>query len=211
MPAPGLFLLPGAGKVKKGWGFMEKEPKEIKVTDIPAWRKLTPVVYLEKWISAIETGLDLAGAILIAFIMFFTTVGIIGRYVFNHPIYGKVEITELVMAGVVFFGIAFTQRVGGHVRMGLLVERVTKGRAYHLVEFFTLLCALFAFIIFTICTAKSALYDLSIGGITPLLYLPTWPSKLCIPIGSFFLCIRLTIQLIQHLSQAIAGVEKREL
>jgi C4-dicarboxylate transporter DctQ subunit len=178
---------------------------------IAAWRNVLPLVAIDKWATRIETGINLIGAMLIAFVMFMSATGIIMRYVFNKPIYGKVEITELVMAGIVFFGLAYTQKVGGNVRMSFVIERYIKGRSYHIVEALTLLISLFTFIILTITTLDSALYDLGFHGITPNLYLPIWPSKMAIPVGCFFLCIRLAIQFTQHLTQAFAGVENREL
>jgi C4-dicarboxylate transporter DctQ subunit len=178
---------------------------------IAAWRKIPPLVAINKWVTRIDTGVNFIGALLIAFVMFMSAAGIIMRYVFNKPIYGKVEITELVMAGIVFFGLAYTQKLGGHVRMSFVIERFIKGRAYHIVEAFTLLISLFTFIILTVTTLDSALYDLEFHGITPNLYLPIWPSKMTVPVGCFFLCIRLVIQFTQHLTQALAGVENREL
>ena len=177
----------------------------------PVWRQIPLLVSMNRWISRCDTYLDMLGAFLIAFIMFFTTAGILARYLFNSPIYGKVEITELIMAGVVFFGAAYTQKLGGHIRMSFVVERYLKGRALHVVEAFTLLLSLLGFILITVTTFQSALYDYQFQGYTPNLYLPIWPSKMCVPLGTFFLCIRLAVQLTQHLLQAVAGQEQREL
>lgn len=190
---------------------MAQHHEKAKMDDMPAWRRLGPLVIVNKWVTTVETFLNLAGACLIAFVMFFTATGIIMRYAFNAPIYGKVEITELVMAGLVFFGLAYTQRIGGHVRMSFVVERYIRGRARHVVESLTLLFSLFTFVVITISTLDSTLYDLKIHGITSNLYLPTWPSMLCIPLGSLFLCVRLTVQSIQHICQAVVGVERSEL
>ena len=179
--------------------------------NIAAWRKIPQLVAINKWVTRIDTSVNFLGAVLIAFVMFLTSAGILMRYVFNKPIYGKVEITELVMAGIVFFGLAYTQKLGGHVRMSFVIERYIKGRSYHIVEALTLLIALFTFIVLTVTTLDSALYDLEFHGITPNLYLPIWPSKMAVPVGCFFLCIRLAIQFTQHLTQAFTGIENREL
>ena len=170
------------------------------------------ISHIDRWVSPMESGLNFAGASLIGFMMLFTMTEIVGRYLLNRPIKGHVEIVEMVMAGVVFLGLAFTQKVGGHVRMELFVVRVLKGRARLIVESFTLLLALFVFAIILVYSLEaSVVYSLRMGDITPLLYLPTWPAKLCIPIGSLLLCVRLVIEIIQHLSQAVVGVERREL
>lgn len=178
--------------------------------EMPAKKGL--ISHIDRWVSPMESGLNFAGAALIGFMMLFTMTEIVGRYLFNRPIKGHVEIVEMVMAGVVFLGIAFTQRVGGHPRMELFVVRVLKGRVRLIVESFTLLLALFTFAIIVVYSVEaSVFYSLKMGDTTPLLYLPTWPAKLCIPIGSFVLCLRLVIEIIQHLPQAVVGVEQREL
>ena len=169
------------------------------------------ISHMERWLSPIESVLNIAGALLICFMMLFTMSEIIGRYLFNRPIKGHVEIVELVMAGVIFLGIAFTQKVGGHPRMELLLTRVVKGRLRLIVESSTLLLALFVFAIIVVWSLEaSVVYSLKMGDSTPLLLWPTWPSKLCIPVGCFILCLRLVIEIIQHIS-AVVGVERREL
>ena len=187
---------------------MGEHPKEKLEGEMPARKQL--ISYIDRWVSPVETGLNIVGAVLIGFLMLFTVGEIVGRYLFNSPIKGHVEIVQLTMAGVVFLGIAFTQKVGGHVRMEFVVNAL-KGRLRLIVESFTLLLALFIFAMITVYSLQDTLYCLSIGDNTPLLYWPTWPSKLCIPVGSFFLCLRLVLQIIQHLSQAVVGVERGEL
>lgn len=190
---------------------MQEYQKKTETSEIARWERSKLLIHLNKWLSAIEGRLNIAAAVLIMFIMLLTISEIIMRYVFNMPLSGYFEVVELVMAGAIFFGLAFTQRVGGNVRMELFIARVVKGRAYHLTECLTLLLALFVFAIITIYSLQSSFYDLKVGGTTYVLYLPTWPSKFCIPIGSFFLCLRFGIQIIQHSLQVVAGVEKREL
>ena len=177
----------------------------------PAWKKSPLLRIIDGKIRHIEDWLNLASVFIIMFLMFFATSEIVGRYFFNSPIPGHVEIVELIMAGVVFFGIAYTERVGGHVRMELFLTHVLKGRAYHVAEATTAILSLFVYVFILIYTFKASLFAYQIGDNTAYLYWPTWPSKFAIPIGCFFLCIRFLIEIIQHVSQAIAGVEMREL
>lgn len=48
---------------------------------------------------------------------------VVGRYVFNRPILGTMEISEVLLAGVLFFGWAYTQATRGHIRVNLLLPR----------------------------------------------------------------------------------------
>ena len=177
----------------------------------PAWKRIPLLQAIEGKIRIIEDWLNLCSVFIIMFLMFFATAEILGRYLFNSPIPGHVEIVELIMAGVVFFGIAYTERVDGHVRMELFVTRVLKGRAYHIAEVITAALSLFVYIFILIYTFKSSVFSYQMGDNTAYLYWPTWPSKFAIPLGSLFLCIRFIIEIIQHMSQAITGIEMRDL
>jgi C4-dicarboxylate transporter DctQ subunit len=177
----------------------------------PAWKRIPFLPAIEGKIRIIEDWLNLCSVFIIMFLMFFATAEILGRYLFNSPIPGHVEIVELIMAGVVFFGIAYTERVDGHVRMELFVTRVLKGRAYHIAEVITAALSLFVYVFILIYTFKSSVFSYQMGDNTAYLYWPTWPSKFAIPLGSLFLCIRFIIEIIQHSCQAIAGIEMRDL
>jgi len=177
----------------------------------PVWKKFSPLRVFDGGLRHIEDWLNLASVFIIMFLMFFASAEVIGRYVFNHPIPGHLEIVELIMAGVVFFGVAYTERTGGHVRMELFVTKVLRGRSYHIAETITTAASLLAFIFILIYTTKSSWDAYQFGDVTADAYLPTWPSKFAIPFGSFFLCIRFAIEIIQHLSQAIAGGEFRDI
>ena len=187
------------------------EDSQLSNGQTPAWKRSFVLRIIDGNIRHIEDWLNLASVFIIMFLMFFATTEIVGRYIFNTPVPGHVEIVELIMAGVVFFGIAYTERVGGHVRMELFVTRVLKGRSYHIAEALTAALSLFVYVFILIYTFKASVFAFQMGDNTAYLYWPTWPSKFAIPLGSFFLCIRFLIEIIQHVTQALAGVEMRDL
>ena len=188
-----------------------EEDARLSNVQSPIWKRFFLLRVIEGNLRHIEDWLNLASVFIIMFLMFFATAEILGRYLFNSPIPGHVEIVELIMAGVVFFGIAYTERVGGHVRMELFVTRILKGRGYHIAEAITVTLSLFVYLFILVYTFKFALFSFQVGDTTAYIYWPTWPSKFAIPLGSLFLCIRFVIELIQHVSQAMAGVEMRDL
>ena len=166
--------------------------------------------YLDKGNAYIETVLNVTGVIFIVILMLFTASEIIARYVFTSPIPGYVEDVELIMAAIVFLGIGYTQRVGAHIRMDMLITRLT-GRFYHIAEALALLLALVGFGIICISSFQFTLDAYQVGDVTEYLYTPTWPSKLCVPLGSFFLCTRFIIQIIKNIAQAVVGAKIKEL
>jgi len=184
--------------------------QEAEAPRIAVWKRFPGAVAMDRWVAKVEDWLNVAGVILIAVMGSVTVVAVIGRYVFRWALRGQVDITEILMAGIVFLGLAFTLRVGGHIRIEFFVGML-KGRFYHLSEFSTLLLSLFLFAVTFISSLRFTIDAWVVGDITGEVYLPTWPAKLCIAIGSLLICLRLVIMLIQHMSQAIAGIERKEL
>lgn len=142
------------------------------------------------------------GAILVMFIMFMAVGEVSGRYFFNAPIPGHLEIVELTMAAIVFLGISYTQRIGGHIRMEIFINSL-KGRMYHIFEIINIALPLAVFVVIAIHSFEFAYQAFQYGDITPHLHWVTWPSKICVPIGVGLLCIRFAIQLVQHILQAV--------
>ena len=125
------------------------------------------------------------GVVFILILMFFTASEIIARYIFTWPIPGYVEDVELIMAAIVFLGIGYTQRVGAHIRMDMVVTRLN-GRFYHIAEALSLLLGLIGFGIICVSSFLFTVDAYQVGDVTEYLYTPTWPSKLCVPIRKFF-------------------------
>ena len=177
----------------------------------PVWKRWTRFAAFEGKVRRIEEWMNLASVFIIMYLMFFATAEIVGRYLFNAPIPGHVEIVELIMAGIVFLGIAHTEHLGAHVRMELFITKVLRGRGYHIAEVVSILLSLFVYGFILVYSLKSTIFSFQMGDSTTYLYWPTWPSKLAIPVGSFFLCVRFLIEIIQHTAQVIEGVEMRDL
>lgn len=52
--------------------------------------------------------------------MCLTMLDVVGRYFLNFPILGSVELTELLMVGVIFSGIALSSASRGHITVDLI-------------------------------------------------------------------------------------------
>ncbi|MBY6091890.1 TRAP transporter small permease [Maritimibacter alkaliphilus] len=65
----------------------------------------------------------LCGVILLV-MMGLTVVDVIGRYVFNSPLVGATELTELLLAAVVFIGLPAVSLDDEHVTVDLLTSRL---------------------------------------------------------------------------------------
>lgn len=178
----------------------------------PRWlsvcRWLAPLRWIYRGYSAVEGGIFFASMCIIVGFMLLVTVEVVGRYVFNKPIYGQLEVVEILLPGLVFAGMAYVQRKQSHVRLDLFLCRL-KGKAYHGTECLIMAIAFIPMAMVAIYATKHALSLRELGSSTALLGLPHWPFAICVGIGCAFASIRLIISLIQHFV-AFLGKEGRE-
>lgn len=74
--------------------------------------------------QAVNTGLHyLAGALIIG-VVAITVYNVVGRWLFDTPLRGTVELTELAMVGIVYLGLAYAQQQDGHITVDLLYQRL---------------------------------------------------------------------------------------
>lgn len=150
---------------------------------------------IEKLLGTTEKALNFMAAVGVLLLTAIVTLQIVARYVFGKAIPGIFESAELLMVAIVFLGLAYIQSVNGHVRMELLVNRMSRVRR-RTMEGFTLLLSLVLFVAITYKSGQNAHLAWRIGDVTMgLINFPTWPAKMLVPIGAGLLCLRLVAQL----------------
>lgn len=149
---------------------------------------------VDRFMARIEDAFNIVAAMVIFLLMFFMVAEVVGRKIFNAPIPGAIDWIEVSMATFAFMGAAYCQRLGGHIRMDLVISNF-RGRFLWCVE---ALATSFAMLYIFVVVRRSFMHFLrayEIGDSTIDTQLPVWPSKLIVPIALSLLFIRLTIQL----------------
>ncbi|MEO1686875.1 MAG: TRAP transporter small permease, partial [Pseudomonadota bacterium] len=75
----------------------------------------------------VESLLNLIGGLVILGVMLLSVANIVGRTVFNMPVPGYIDWMMQLVPVMAFMGLAYVQRLGGHIRMDLVVGAL-KGR-----------------------------------------------------------------------------------
>ncbi|MDE0348872.1 MAG: TRAP transporter small permease [Gammaproteobacteria bacterium] len=157
----------------------------------------------DRLLGRVENGLNLLAGVLIFALMLLGVVQIVLRTVFDAPIFGYIDVVEVAMVGFAVLSIAFVQRVGGHVRMEMLVGKLA-GRVKWLVE--ALGTGLAAFIVAVLIPYSWAHFEraFEFGDSTIDIELITWPAKLVVPVALSVLLLRLAVQFGGYLRLAAA-------
>lgn len=155
----------------------------------------------EKGVRKIINILCYIGMGLLAILMFLGTFDVIGRYFFNKPIKGAYEISEILLAGIVFFGLAYALSVGGHVRVETFVT-LFRPRARAIVGFITTFLSLIIFVLIGWQGAILAMKSWEHHRLIDVIFIPIAPFQLLVPIGAMAVCLELIVQLLNHFSSA---------
>ncbi len=158
----------------------------------------------EKGIRFIENALVyLCNAIFMA-MMFLGTADVIGRGIFNKPITGTYELSEVMMGAIVLLGWAYTQRMGEHVSVDLVYNIFPK-KMKDITNTIVTFLVLVLFVFITIHSWDSAYNNMLEGRHFIILDFPSWPFYFLVPVGGFFICLELMVQL----AYFIAGLGKK--
>ncbi len=148
---------------------------------------------LNKGLMPIEDVANLLAACAIMALMLLGVLQIVLRTIFNTPITGYIDLVELSMASMAFLGAAYTQRLGSHIRMELLIGRL-KGRGLWAAEALGAALAMFIIGVLIYYSFGHFLRAYTLGDTTIDAEYPTWPSKLLVPIAFSIWWCRLALQ-----------------
>ena len=146
----------------------------------------------------LESVLNLAAALVILAVMFIGVFQVFGRKLISLPIPGYVDVIETLMAVFAFVSIAYTQRLGGHVRMEIILKRL-RGRGLWILELLGTLTVIAIVAILAWFGYEHFLRAWTIGDSTIDVQIPLWPSKLLVPFAFGVLLVRLFIQVLGFL------------
>jgi C4-dicarboxylate transporter, DctQ subunit len=148
----------------------------------------------DRFLIPFEDAANFIAAAFIFLLMVLGCVQIFTRTILNDPMPGYIDMVELSMAGMAFLGAAYTQRMGAHVRMELVLGML-KGRAYWFAEIVGTALAMLLVAVLVVYGWDHFIRAYELGDTTIDAKIPIWPSKLLVPIAFAFWFLRLGVQL----------------
>jgi TRAP-type C4-dicarboxylate transport system permease small subunit len=139
----------------------------------------------------------------VAVMMSYGFVDVWGRFLFNHPLHGTFELSELLMVAVVFLSLASCQAQDRHMRVDFLFTIVSK-RVRAVVESITCVCGIVVCGLLGWFSIGPAWYSWTIREVTwGIISFPVYPAKFVVVVGAGLL----GVQLILDLAGIIMGSE----
>ena len=168
--------------------------------------------HIDRLMGVVTSLLNMAGTILIFFLLVIINIDVFGRYFLNRPVVGVVEMVIVATTAVVYFQIAHALREGRMVKvdtlLGILERRrprsasVVKG-LYNIIG-----AATFALIMYyTYPFLERTLASGDVYG-NPLVFgVPKWPVRLVMLIGCGAVVLQFLVLAAKDFIAALDGVE----
>jgi TRAP-type C4-dicarboxylate transport system permease small subunit len=139
------------------------------------------------------------GVAIICIIILLVVANVIGRYGFRNPLLGHVETVQLLSVALVFFIMAYTECIDGHIKVNLVTRLLSKRVQRILGVITTFLGVVFA----AVMCYRGVVYGFA--NIFPLLtqtealFIPYAPFVFCLALGSLLLALALLINCLRYI------------
>ncbi|GIK81422.1 MAG: TRAP transporter small permease [Pseudorhodoplanes sp.] len=154
---------------------------------------------LDRGLAWVEMALNAVGGVIMVLLAAAVLVDVIARYFLNYSIPGLYELMQLGLVIIVYFGIAYAQQKGDHVRIELLDRDTWPGLQKALLTIGEAAGATFCALVFW-RAGQNALVAWETGDtMSGLIPWPTWPAVAAVPLGFLLLGLRLLFDMVKRL------------
>jgi TRAP-type transport system small permease protein len=153
--------------------------------------------FLNRWLNRIDTYLNYISAAAIFFMMLLIVLDVVLRATINKPIVGVLEFTgEYLLVTIVFFGISYAYLHKEHVRVEIIVDRLSKS----VQRIFLIISNVIGIVVITALGVTNFqkgldMFERDIRSVSLLEY-PLAPAYMIITVGIIMLIVRLLFETI---------------
>jgi TRAP-type C4-dicarboxylate transport system permease small subunit len=153
-------------------------------------------------INSISGWLEWVGLAALVGMVLVALIDVVGSKGFNWPLPGTTEITAFLQVIAIAAGLAFSQIAGRHIRVGFLIDRLSK-RGKAALEILSSILGLGLFAVVGWVTYDYGMGLLSSGTETLLLRIAQYPFSLWIALCCIPMCCVILIELLSHISKTL--------
>jgi len=136
--------------------------------------------------------------LLIVVLMFVIVIDVGGRFLFNVPLKGGVEISQLLLAWILFLPLAYALFRGAHVQVTIILRRLPKRFRFITVILIEILSLIFCWL--AAYAGWTRFWESFTAGETMAapIWIPLWLAKLAVPFGFSLISIQFCINIAIH-------------
>jgi TRAP-type C4-dicarboxylate transport system permease small subunit len=138
------------------------------------------------------------GAMIALFgMMILGTADVVGRYLFNRPITGTLEIFTILLPVLTLFSLADTQSIDGHLTAGVIDFFHLKSETRTKIRFGVLVLVFCLFLLILWRGVGGSMLTLRSHRTISNIEVPLWIPQLVAPLGALVMCLVLVVQVVE--------------
>ena len=153
---------------------------------------------LEKVADKVTTSLRYLCMSILGVMLFLGTADVLGRYLFNSPVFGTYEIFGVFLPCIVLLGLAYTQAEHAHVSITMVIELLPP-LLQRVLNIMTTIIAMVITILIGWFGFSLSMRFWHSGKLIDTIHVPKWIPQLVVPLGALALFLVLLVQLIDLL------------
>jgi TRAP-type C4-dicarboxylate transport system permease small subunit len=123
--------------------------------------------------------------------MFLTSIDVICRAFWSHPITGSIEMSEYMLVILIMLGLGYTEKQKGNVRVDFIAKKLPK-KVLSIIDIIT---SILSMTIIIIVIWQGWLLAMKETTVSYMLRIPQTPFRLMVSIGCFLLFLEMTVNL----------------
>jgi TRAP-type C4-dicarboxylate transport system permease small subunit len=160
---------------------------------------------VKRLLDLFDRWLIIATGVALVILTFLITIDVVARFVFNHPLPATTEMSELLMAYIVFLAMGYTLSRGQHIRITVLFEYLPR----HWKKYFDLLadvigtgfCAVVTYYAWAFFAHSYSVREEMLA----VVRLPWYVGKFAMPLGFLFFTLRYALRSAEALVELFSG------
>lgn len=163
-----------------------------------------PTGWIGRLNGRVTTWLARIAAAVLALLAAMTFCDVVARYFFNSPFSFTVEITEIAMGVMIFFGIGLVTHNNEHISVDIVTLRLSDWwRALIGLVMNVLAFGFLALMVWRLWLRMAILLDK--GDVSPIMLIPRWPTALLMTFGAVFFLTGLLVHIIAGYARVRGG------
>ena len=146
--------------------------------------------------------MSFTGMLVLFLMMLLTTADVIGRYLFNKPVQGTFELTEIMLVTIVFSSMAFCQFSKGHISVDILVRHFPQ-KTQRIIDTFNYLATLVVLILISWMSFKNGVEVMNSKDMTMILEIPIYPFVFIVSLGAAGMAVEVLRDMIMTWTQEV--------
>jgi TRAP-type C4-dicarboxylate transport system permease small subunit len=149
-----------------------------------------------KWPDRLSEGIVWVTGMAVLLMTLLVLFDVLMRFLWDQPQLFVDELTSFLLVGVIFLGTAPTFRTGGHIRVDLIVNRMTARNQIRLRRF-TLILGILLLSVIVGETTRSTIVAYELERQSAVMLYPLWIGMMFIPIGLSLMVVLMFRKLIE--------------